>query len=366
MDIKQLNERYPDGIPEALQSGIVKFTELSQKKGIKLVKLMGNFSIDLENTLAYGSDVYKGLIVQTSTNYKLEESDIIWFHPQLTKTRSMYDGEINKNDYKLPKFNSSIGVYSTYQVDELGAQKMEKFTIVDTPYSEIKTVVDHWLACRTDMRDVYNEFKNETIQEKTYEEHDSLCSGNLMSRHGYVSLYKGANIYHFYNHVLKSNGETLVLQSPLMGYSMVSIVGDIASDMCTDLLDVNQLTQGNRNRIFSDCTWDDDNIANTYVMRRGEIINGEAFRMVKCCISSNNIVDKLDATTILKLTPRSGNIPKSFDGNDYHMKDVLKFTATDELAMKLMKYNWRTMISSKYLKDGSLLVPRGMVEKYLI
>tara|TARA_B100000925_G_C22006918_1_gene474120 strand:+ start:2103 stop:3206 length:1104 start_codon:yes stop_codon:yes gene_type:complete len=367
MDITQLNERYPKGIPEALQDGISKFTELSKRKGIKSITLMSNFSLDLEQTLSCGTDVYKGLIVQALPGYKLSSTDRLWLHPQLSKTRSVYHGSVSLEDVSLPDFNSSVGQYNTFQVDELGAQTMEKYTIVDTPFTKSKTFVNHWITSQNAMRDVCNDYKDSELVKATEKEHDKIASGlQLKSRQTYVALYKGANVYHFYNHVIKCNGEAMVLQSPLMGYSMVSRIGDVASDACTELMDVNKLTQANRDRIYSDCSWSGKNLANTYVMRKGEVVKGEAFRMVNCRISSNNIVDKLDTATVLKLTPTSKNIPANISCDKLQLNDVLRFGDSDEIALKLLKENWRSMISSKFFKDGSLLVPRKMVEKHLI
>lgn len=367
MDITQLNERYPDGIPDALQVGISKFTELSKKKGIKCMVLMSNFSLDLEQSLLYGTDVYKGLIVQALPGYKLTDADRLWLHPQLSKTRSLYRGTVSLQDVSVPELNSSVGQYNTFKVDELGAQHMEKYTIVDTAFSKSKSFVNHWITCQNAMRDICNDYKEIELVKETEKEHDKIASGlELKSRHTYVALYKGANVYHFYNHVIKSKGEAMVLQSPLMGYSMVSKTGDVASDAFTDLMDVNQLTQSNRDRIYSDCSWSGKNLANTYVMRKGELVKGEAFRMVNCRISSNNIVDKLDTPTVLKLTPTSKNIPSNISCDRLQLTDVLRFGDSDEIAMKLLKANWRTMVSSKFFNDGSLLVPRKMVEKHLI
>lgn len=365
MDLTQLDERYPDGIPKELQPGVDKFKELCKKKEIKSVKLMGNFSLDLENTLKYGTEVYKGLIVQAVPGYKVTEADKLWFHPQLTKTRSVYTGEVNLSEITIPEINSSVGTYSTYTVDELGGQSMKNYTIVDTAYSNIDTVTKLWFLGGAAMRDVYSDFKEMELQEKTYQEQDELSSNN-QGRYEYVSLYKGANVYHYYNHVLRSEGETMVLQSPLMGYSKVHSKGDIASDQYTDIMDVNKLTQSHRDRIYGDCSWEGDNIANTYIMRRGDTVKGEAYRMLKCRVSSNNIVDKLDAETILKLTPKSKLIPTSFLATELHKNDVLSFAASDELVMKLLKDNWKSMLSKRFFDNGTLNVPRGMVEKYLI
>ena len=134
--------------------------------------------------------------------------------PPIDKTRSVYQNALDLKGVKVPGLNSSVGLYSTYTVDELGGQSMKKFTIVDTVYSQINTVVKLWLLGGAAMRDVYSDFKEMGLQDKVKEEHETLAGCKPESRHEYVSLYKGANVYHFYNHVLRSEGETMVLQSP--------------------------------------------------------------------------------------------------------------------------------------------------------
>jgi len=371
MNLDALNNRYPDGIPKHLEEGVSLFRSLSEKRGIVSVKLMANFGKDLEQSLSKNTNVYKGVIIQCSPNYELDSSDRMWFHNELSKARSLYEkGYESKNVSSLGDFNSSVGTYSTYSVDELGGQKLEKHTIVDTCASKlVDTTVDHWIATRAKMRQVYSEYKGKT-DGKSLQEHgqclrDSMGNGKAVLTTEYVSLFKDANSYHFYNHAIKSEGESLILQSALMGYSRMSSKGDIASDATTGFMDINKLSAEHRNRVYNDCSWSSASLVNTYVMRMGEIVKGEPYRMVSGNFSPNNISSLLDAPTTLMLTPTHKNIPAGVECDEYSKRDIIPFALEEETVQKVLKAHWRKLISSKYIKGDKFLLPRDIVEETL-
>lgn len=371
MNLEALNKRYPDGIPEDLQKGVSLFRALSKKGGVKSVHLMSNFGLDLERSLTSKTDIYKGVIIQVSPNYKLSEDDRSWFHPELTKARSLYRGKFDK-EANLGNFNSSVGTYSTYSVDELGGQKLTHFTIVDTAVPKtVATTVNHWLASRTDIKSVYTDYKTNkvdgnTLQRESQNTRDSMGQGEAMLTSEYVSLFKDANSYHFYNHVIKSDGEALVLQSALMGYSKVSQKGDVASDAMLGFMDINKLSSQHRDRVYNDCSWDSKSLINTHVMRLGELVKGEAYRMVSGVFSANDVSGLLDASTTLQLTPTRKNIPSGKECDEYTKRDIIPFALEEETVQKVLKEHWRKLISSKYIKGDKLLLPREIVEQTLV
>ena len=350
MNDSALTQRYTNGIPEELSDGVQMFKKLSQKRGITSVKLMSNFGKDLEQSLKAGTDIYKGVIVQTTPHYELSVADKLWLHPELTKARRLFNGKSNMDASKLGEFNSSVGTYSTYSVDELGGQKTTNYTIEDTA-SNMSAVVNHWMASRVTMRDAYADFK----KSKPAVPEPSLTTE-------YVSFFKGASSFHYYNHAIKSDGEALVLQSPLMGYVKVNQEGDIASDTMSGFLEVNKLSEAHLERAFNDCSWEGNSLVNTFTMRKGEAISGEAFRMVKGVYSSNNIQNKLDLATLLKLTPKKENIPASVKCHESARKDVISVEAGEEMVQKVMKKHWKTLISKKYLVDNQLMLPRKLLD----
>lgn len=370
MNKEALEERYPEGIPKDLEEGVSFFKELSTKRGVKSVRLMSNFGKDLEQSLRLKTNVYKGVIVQVSSSYNLSEYDRAWFHPELTKARSLYKGayEGGLTD-KIGEINSNIGSYSTYKVDELGGQKMSHFTIVDTASKLSSPTVDHWIASGSNLKSVYSDYKINKTDGKTLQKHsqslrDELGGSKSILDTEYVSLYKGANSYHFYNHVIKCSGDALVLQSSLMGYSKVSRKGDIAADSMLGFMDINKLTPEHRNRVYNDCKWDSDSLVNTRVMRLGEFVKGEAFRMVKGFFSPNAV--HLDAQTTLKLTPTKNNIPEGVSCDEYAKQDIIPLSLGEEEIETLFKHHWKDLISDKYMASGKFLLPRDIVQKSLI
>lgn len=371
MNKEALNERYPNGIPDHIQSGISLFEAFSKKPNVKSVTLMSNFGKDLEQSLHNGADIYKGLIIEVSPKYQLAESDIIWFHPEITKARSIYAGKFKGNSPSIGAFNSSVGTYSTYSVDELGGQKMTDYSIVDTSSPDTHKIVNHWFASRFDMKSVYSDYKtnkskNKTLQQVSQSFRDKIVGSTPLHTSEYISLFKGANSYHFYNHVIKSEGEALVLQSSLIGYSKVSRKGNVSSDALLGFMDINKLSNSHRDRIYNDCKWDSSSLINTYVMRMGEIVKGEAYRMVKGVFSPNKISELLDAETTLKLTPTHKNIPNGVECDEYAKRDIIPVALEEKTVQRVLQKHWKKLISSKYIKGDKFLLPRDIVESSLI
>jgi hypothetical protein len=372
MNKEELQKRYPNGIPDDLQEGVSYFETLSQKSGVRSVRLMSNFGKDMEQSLLNNTNVYKGLIVQVASNYELSETDRAWFHPELSKARSLYDGKRKlSKDIELGETNSLVGTYSTYSVDEVGGQKINNYTIVDTAVAALpESTVNHWIVTRARLKDAYVDYKTNKNEGKTLQQAGQSLrdetGGTPTLTNEYISLYKGANSYHFYNHVIKSNGEALVLQSALIGYSRQSASGDIASDALKGFMKINELSDAHRNRIYKDCSWSSSSLINTQVMRMGDTVKGESYRMVKAVFSPNNITGLLDAATTLQLTPTRANIPKGVACDEYTERDIIPFALKEETIHKVMKNHWRTLISSKFIRGDKFLLPRSIVENSLV
>ena len=369
MNQQALNERYTNGIPSQLQEGVNFFENLSQKSGVKSVTLMSNFGLDLERSLDSQTNIYKGLIVQVSSQYELSEEDKAWFHPEIAKGRSIY--EKTGTDGTIGRFNSTSGVYATFSVDEMGGQETSEYTIVDTTVPELaETTVNHWIISHSNMRDVYTDYKTNKLEGKTLQKASQATRDNIggvpLLTSEYVSLFKGASSYHFYNHAIKSDGEALVLQSSLMGYSKVNQKGDVAADALGEFMNVRSLKEAHLKRVYNNCKWNSPSMVNTQVMRKGDAVNGTAYRMVQANFSSNDINHLLDAATALQLTPDVNELPEGVEADELTKKDMIAFAMDDEIVQKVMQSHWKTLISSKYVQDGKLVLPRDIVEQSLV
>jgi hypothetical protein len=151
-----------------------------------------------------------------------------------------------------------------------------------------------------------------------------------------------------------------------MGYSKVNQKGDVASDAMTGFMDINKLSMSHRNRVYSDCSWNSKSLVNTYVMRLGELVKGEPYRMVSGVFSANDVAGLLDASTTLQLTPTRKNIPSGIECDEYTKRDIIPFALEEETVQRVLKDHWRKLISSKYIKGDKFLLPRDIVEKSLI
>jgi len=366
MNTQQLTERY-NKIPESLSTGVDLFKKLSQKTGVRSVKLLSNFGKDLELSLHFGYDIYKGLIVEVSNDYKLSDSDRVWFHPELTKCRQLYTGTEKFRD-KVGAFNSCAGTYSTYSVDELGGQTTHEFTILDTSNMETsKAFLDQQISQNAAMKQVYSSYKLDRFEGVSLSQLSKMNSDAKYATE-YVSLFKDASSYHFYNHAVRK-GQHLLLQSPLMGYALVQTADHTASDNLTsEFMDINKLAPKHIQRIYEDCSWEGDSVVNTGVLRKGEMYETkeESFRMVNGYFSGNNIQDKLDLSTLLKITPKKENLPAGVEADSFTQRNVIPFEANEEMVGKLLKQHWKKLIASKYISGSKLILPRELVEQTLI
>ena len=78
-------------------------------------------------------------------------------------------------------------------------------------------------------------------------------------------LYRGRNMYYFYNNAYK--GEGLVLASPLTGYNLVSATDHAADYMSEQMIDVPNLDEKHIESLYSKAKWNTPN-SSTFVTKR--------------------------------------------------------------------------------------------------
>ena len=152
MDITLLEQRYPNGIPTKLNEELKKFQNLIDNKEVLRVKILSNFGLDLEQSFTKGFNIYKGFVIELSRDYKLNNTDKFWLHPQLMKTRNLYKStnkdtkeKIANNTFDISSYGSSVAFYTTHSFDEIGGYKEEDYVIIDTSQDDIATsALDHW------------------------------------------------------------------------------------------------------------------------------------------------------------------------------------------------------------------------------
>lgn len=384
MDISTLNTRYNNNIPDDVQDDIQLFTNLSEKDGVLSVKLLSNFGKDMEMSLKHNTPVYRGVIVQLEAGYKLSSQDRLWLHPELCKGRTMFKGgSASTKHVDLGEFNSSVGYYTTHTIDEIGGYKSENSVIVDSGLDKQADILTNsWILSKTNIASAYKELVSSKMAKKALEKRSEIAMGcgtvTQELNSNYNMLYTDGKTYYFYNHAIKpSNGKAILGISPLMGCAVVRGISDtsIESDLLSakDFIDVNNLKAEQRKRVLSDCSWDGKNIINTYTMRKPiqkykqylEDRQATMYRMENGYFSANPIHSKLPADIVLFLTPEKHLIPPSQLCHQHTKDGVIDMPATMDNIQKLMKSHWKTLISKKYVKGDSLLLPRHMIAESL-
>ena len=229
MNISQLESKYPNGIPNAIQEGIAKFSQFLQKRNVQSVELLPNFGKDVAMSLKYGRDIYKGLVVKVSEHYELSDEDRLWLHPDISKGRSLFKlKQYNDNKVKeqaMDDFGSTISIYSTHNIDEIGSYHTEQFGIVDNgKLKDAEALLDSWILARQSISMAYSELTSSKLYKDSQKARnivgkDVFGAEEALHSSSYVMLYSDATSYYFYNHAIKPQKKALVHISPLMGYA---------------------------------------------------------------------------------------------------------------------------------------------------
>lgn len=381
-----LLEVYPDGISEELESHVADMQELADKRGIVSVTLLSNFGQDMEMSMKHDTNIFRGLIVQTTPQYILTEYDSLWMHPEICKGRTMYNGgkKSESETINIDKFNSSVGVYSTHSIDEIGGYKQETYTIVDSGMEEESDVLtSNWMLGNTTMKKAYEEAVGAKLVNLAQEKRDTVAkqygASEKLLTSNYNMLYSDGRSLYFYNHAIKpdTNGRALLHISPLIGCAEIySDQKHIESDLLSssDYIDINHLTDEQRSRAYESCKWEGKNIVNTFTMRRPlenykevlESHNATMYRLENGFFSANPVHSKLPADIVLFLTPEKSLIPQAADCHQHIRDGSIDMPASVENISKLMENHWRELISKRYVSGDNLILPRSMVEEALI
>lgn len=382
MDKQALLKRYSNKLPQDVADSVSKFEALAKKPGVLDVKLLSNFGKDVEMSLEHGMDVYRGLIIQLASDYTVDKSDRMWFHPELCRGRSMYKGgDPPKKNTDVDAFNSSVGHYTTHSIDDIGGLDSSQYTIVDTGASKESNVLhDSWTLTLAPMKSIYSDIVKQKVAQLSQTKRDDIAkehnAGERIMNSNYNMLYSDGRTYHFYNHAIKPSGsKALINVSPLIGCAVIEGDKYTESDMLTSdtYIDVNTLGEKQRERAYVQCKWKGRNIVNTFTMRKPienykkllEERHASMYRMEDGVFSPNPVQSKLPTDIVLFLTPKPSMIPADAVCRQHIRDGVIDFPATEENITKLMQKHWKTLISKKYVSGNSLILPRHIVEESL-
>lgn len=385
MDTKPLEQRYNNDIPVDVQKYVDEIKQLAEKPGVIAVKLLANFGKDVEMSLTSNTTVLRGMVVQLSGTYKLTNDDRLWLHPELCKGRSVYSGGIAQNSpVDLSSCNSSVGYYSSHSIDEIGGYSTQSNVVVDSGLDKVAEILSNsWFISNASVKEAYDEVVRSKLVQKSQQKRNEIAqeygTSKMESNSNYNMLYSDGTSYYFYNHAIKPlNGEAVLNISPLMGVTKLRGLQEnyVESDLISSdqYVNVSTLTESQRQRALVSCKWDGKNIVNTFTLRKPidnykqylENKKSTVYRMEKGYFSSNAIHDQLPADIVLFLTPEKHLIPTGANCHQHIRDGVIDVPANIENINKVMAAHWKTLISKKYIKGDSLLLPRNMVEQSLV
>ena len=155
--------------------------------------------------------------------------------------------------------------------------------------------------------------------------------------------------------------------------------------IATNTFEWNNMSTGQRGRIFKDCIWEGQEAFNTYVLRPPGLVSQakkalerhyslhdcNKFVMSKAKFSSQPTRDFMDINELEKLTPTAEHV-KGFDvkgrsGASLEVKMSLEYAPFEKLIKNFEKLSKECpdfkLFNEKLVKDGYIKVPREILNK---
>jgi len=393
IDSTLFKRAHPQGYSSELDNAITSMTNLFAKQAQHVVKvtLMPNFSIDHDRSAAEETPIYHGLVVNLKDTYELSPEDKCWFHPEMGKGRSVFEGgsvkdtlveqtvgDTNALEASLSPFNSSAGEYYSQTEDAYGMVDKHQYSIVSSgSESTAYPLWSSWCDSYTSMKKVYSAWKSNNAVDTIQTARTSIVNSNKTIYQDVVNnIYSDGKTLYVSNHAVKCNAGDKVLCeiSPTAGYIWFHIQDGenkfVASDCgyTNEYVNIHALREQHKQRFYKDCSWLSKKPFNTYVMRKTSITPEtiasclslkpcERVYMKTCTCSSQPVKDAYETDTLLKLTPLHQAIHVPFKPSN----DIVKYVLDNYHEINKTHPTF-DLINPTYLKNGTLELPREIVE----
>lgn len=432
LNLSALNAIYGNDIPTELQDALKSLEEVldKQKSLVKEVTVLPNCSIDQDRTIHLQKHlsqdikyVLQGLVVRVSPQYKLSYADAIWFHPEIGKGRSVYNGTLEKEQLNIVKevdvqsaypkenpiimspFQCDVGHYTNTSVDEMGLSSTENKVIVNVSLESLTFPLwSRYLMTNENMNNVYEHWHNldvgngrtvsETCAHVRNQIASKLCGNNTPVYKDQINAlyYDGQSIF-YANHAVKTpdqeEANVLLHCSALSGYEMFhtktnelflpSNLGLSSHNFKWDDMSENQ-----QKRIFKDCAWEGNEGFNTYVLKppaltsaqkkefeqRYKLFNCNRIVMKCAKFSSQPVRDLMKVSKLLELTPLKVEDKTKRHGENVELKMALEYKPFEKLINNFEKiskvYPNFHLFNKDLVKDGYIKIPREIVKELSI
>ena len=394
--------KFDNATTAALESVLTTLNKQSQH--VKSVSVLANFSVDHETTLARNVPVVvQGLVVQTTKEYKLSEEDKSWFHPCVTKGRSVYSiqqsvAKSSLQELDLETIGNSVGEFSISRPDEFGCEQTEHRLVVDVSAEKtFESAYNKWLQEGITAGELDAEMKRmkfgNTYSVATHVEElrnniaeqvstDAKLIHSDMS-HGILSDL--SSVY-FVNAAVKTSPSILVKSSSLGGYRMYNTHDSKQKFYPSNLgksdtfYSWDELSPQNCAKITDTCMWKGSLSANAQVMRPLSIKSpkqmeeeynislNDTLKMTHCAFSpSDSFIDNIDPADLLRITPTSAQDHKASDSMSapFNMEHPVLHKLMNNIHDIQAKFPNFKLFNPKVVSGGRITLPREVYKNVI-
>lgn len=394
--------KFDNATTAALESVLTTLNKQSQH--VKSVSVLANFSVDHETTIARKVPVVvQGLVVQTTKEYKLSEEDKSWFHPCVTKGRSVYSiqksvAKSSLQELDLETIGNSVGEFSISRPDEFGCEQTEHRLIVDVSAEKtFESAYNKWLQegitageldaemKRMKFGNTYSvashveELRNDIAQQVST---DAKLVHSDMS-HGILSDL--SSVY-FVNAAVKTSPSILVKSSSLGGYRMYNTHDSkqkfYPSNLgkSTGFYSWDELSPQNCAKITDTCMWKGSLTANAQVMRPLSIKSpkqmeqeynlslNDTLKMTHCAFSpSDSFIDNIEPSDVLRITPTSAQNRTASDSMSapFNMGHPVLHKLMNNIQDIQAKFPNFKLFNPKVVSGGRITLPREVYKNVI-
>lgn len=394
--------KFDNATTAALESVLTTLNKQSQH--VKSVSVLANFSVDHETTIARKVPVVvQGLVVQTTKEYKLSEEDKSWFHPCVTKGRSVYSiqksvAKSSLQELDLETIGNSVGEFSISRPDEFGCEQTEHRLVVDVSAEKtFESAYNKWLQEGITAGELDAEMKRmkfgNTYSVATHVEElrnniaeqvstDAKLIHSDMS-HGILSDL--SSVY-FVNAVVKTSPSILVKSSSLGGYRMYNTHDSKQKFYPSNLgksdtfYSWDELSPQNCAKITDTCMWKGSLSANAQVMRPLSIKSpkqmeqeynislNDTLKMTHCAFSpSDSFIDNIDPADVLRITPTSAQNRTASDSMSapFNMEHPVLHKLMNNIQDIQAKFPNFKLFNPKVVSGGRITLPREVYKNVI-
>ena len=397
-----------DGVSKEVEQGqaLVLAALQPQASLVRNVEFLENFQKNNVESAISGEPRYQGLVVSLDAGYKLSPRDRVWMNGLYGESTSVFPMSTNHfsrlEDNMIIADDSTavVGTYETHACDIMtGETDVKNFCVVNISAGDTsRELSERWTRNHMSIKDAYESAATEKLsgvlegqEEKIYDsikDYTSDITHQLASQfhvtdasmtqtsNGFVRSNGGG--VHFLNAAVPSlQRGSLCHVSPLHGFVVFPYSRErkfYPSNLLASgkYVDVNAITNVQRNSIFTRANWSGDTTVNPYALRQQ--IDGwqrvlpkpDRVMRMRCANFARDPRESeiLETSDVLKMTPTDVmNEGVSFP--DHVRNNLVRLHGDERTITKLMALRddkWH-VLNPEYYQDGMLTLPRELAEK---